>query len=168
MNHRKTNYGARIGYTPWHYYVTFRRGHLAWVPSRNKFGSAALFAKNVMAEYIEDFTQFLQTFGAAPLVLLVLPILVAAWARNVTLTLVTSLLSFASLMLFVAPASAASGLAIASGLGSFLAALGSIIARRRIIALDKEIADLNSRVNQLESTEQRRLALQIKRKGQQK
>jgi len=35
----------------------------------------------------------------------------------------TGLLSFASLMLFVAPASATSGLAIVSGLGSFVVAL---------------------------------------------
>src|ERR1700730_8500320 len=82
-----------------------------------------------MAKYIEDLSQFLQSFGVAPLALLVLPVLIAAWARNVTLALATSLLSFASLMLFIAPASATSGLAIASGLGSFLAALESIKGR---------------------------------------
>jgi hypothetical protein len=84
------------------------------------------------------------------------------------LGMATSLLSFASLMLFIAPASATSGLAIASGLGSFLAALESIIARGRMIALNKELADLTSRVNQLESAEQRRLALQVKGKGYRK
>jgi hypothetical protein len=56
----------------------------------------------------------------------------------------------------------------ASGLGSFLAALESIIARGRMIALNKEVADLTSRVNQLESAEQRRLALQVKGKGYRK
>jgi Na+/melibiose symporter-like transporter len=121
-----------------------------------------------MAKYIEDLTQFLQTFGVASLVLLVLPVLIAAWARNVTLTLATGLLSFASLMLFMAPASATSGLAIVSGLGSFLAALESIIARGRMIALNKEIADLTSRLTQLESVEQRRLALQVREKSQRK
>ena len=121
-----------------------------------------------MAKYIEDLSQFLQSFGVAPLALLVLPVLIAAWARNVTLALATSLLSFASLMLFIAPASATSGLAIVSGLGSFLAALESIIARGRMIALNKEVADLTSRVNQLESAEQRRLALQVKGKGYRK
>jgi Na+/melibiose symporter-like transporter len=129
---------------------------------------AALVAGNVMAKYIEDLTQFLQTFGVASLVLLVLPVLIAAWARNVTLTLATGLLSFASLMLFMAPASATSGLAIVSGLGSFLAALESIIARGRMIALNKEIADLTSRLTQLESVEQRRLALQVREKSQRK
>jgi Na+/melibiose symporter-like transporter len=129
---------------------------------------AALVAGNVMAKYIEDLTQFLQAFGVASLVLLVLPVLIAAWARNVTLTLATSLLSFASLMLFIAPASASSGLAIVSGLGSFLAALESIIARGRMIALNKEIADLTSRLTQLESVEQRRLALQVREKSQRK
>jgi hypothetical protein len=62
----------------------------------------------------------------------------------------TSLLSFASLMLFVAPASATSGLAIVSGLGSFVVALESVVARGGMMALNKEIADLTSRVNQLE------------------
>jgi len=68
----------------------------------------------------------------------------------------TSLLSFASLMLFVAPASATSGLAIASGLGSFVVALESVVANGGMMALNKEIADLTSRVNQLERAEQRR------------
>src|SRR5262249_29429547 len=109
-----------------------------------------------MAKHIEDLGQFLQSFGAAPLALLFLPVLITALARNATLALATSLLSFASLMLFVAPASATSGLAIVSGLASFLVALGSIVARGRMMALNKEIADLTSRVNQLERAEQRR------------
>jgi hypothetical protein len=115
-----------------------------------------------MAEHIEDLGQFLQSFGVAPLALLLLPVLITALARNVTLVLATSLLSFTSLMLFVAPASATSGLAIVSGLGSFLVALESIVARRRMMALNKEMADLTSRVNQLERAEQRRLTLELK------
>jgi Na+/melibiose symporter-like transporter len=103
-------------------------------------------------------SQFLQSFGVAPLALLFLPVLITALARNATLALATSLLSFASLMFFVAPASAISGLAIVSGLGSFLVALESILARGRM----KEIADLTSRVNDLERAEQRRLSLEIK------
>jgi hypothetical protein len=119
----------------------------------------------MMAKHIEDLSQFLQSFGVAPLALLFLPVLIAALARNVTLALASGLLSFVSFMLFIAPASATSGLAIASGLGSFLAALESIVARRRRMALNKEIADLTSRVSQLESAEQRRLALQVKGRG---
>jgi hypothetical protein len=115
-----------------------------------------------LAKHIEDLIQFLQSFGVAPLALLLLPVLITALAHNVTLVLATSLLSFTSLMLFVAPASATSGLAIVSGLGSFLVALESIVARRRMTALNKEIADLTSRVNQLERAEQRRLTLEIK------
>ena len=65
-------------------------------------------------------------------------------------------------MLFVAPASAINGLGIVSGLGAFLVALESIVARGRMMALNKEIADLTSRVNQLERAEQRRLTLEIK------
>src|SRR5258708_2333197 len=95
-----------------------------------------------MAKHIEDVSQFLQSFGVAPLALLFLPVLITALARNVILALATGLLSFASLMLFVAPASATSGLAIVSGLGSFLVALESVVARGRMLALNKEIADL--------------------------
>jgi hypothetical protein len=71
-------------------------------------------------------------------------------------------------MLFIAPASATSGLAIVSGLGSFLVALESIVTRGRTMAFNKEVADLSSRVNQLESAEQRRLALEVKRRNRRK
>ena len=118
-----------------------------------------------MAGQIEDLSQFVQSSGVAALALLVVPILIAALARNITLALATSLLSFVSLMLFIAPASAINSLAIASGLGSFLVALASIVARRRDVVLNKEVADLVSRVNQLESAEQRRIALEVKARG---
>jgi len=118
-----------------------------------------------MAKHIEDLSQLLQSFGVAPLALLFLPVLMTALARNTTLVLATSLLSFASLMLFVAPASAINGLAIVSGLGSFMVALESIVAGGRMMALNKEIADLTSRVNELERAEQRRLTLEIKASG---
>jgi hypothetical protein len=118
-----------------------------------------------MAKHIEDLSQLLQSFGVAALVFLFLPVLIALLARNVGLALAASLLSFTSLMLFIAPASATSGLAIASGLGSFLVALESVIARRRIMAFDKQLADLISRVNQLENAEQRRLSIEVKRRG---
>jgi hypothetical protein len=87
----------------------------------------------------------------------------------VTSALSAGLLSFASVMLFVAPASAGSGLAILSGLGSFVVALESIFARRWTVALNKEMGDLTSRLNQLEAAEQRRFMLEVtratKRKG---
>jgi len=119
-----------------------------------------------MANHIENLSQFLQSFGVAALALLFLPVLIAALTRNVALALAASLLSFTSLMLFIAPTSTTSGLAIASGLGSFLVAVVSIVARKRMIDLDKQVADLTSRVNQLENAEQRRLALEVKRRGQ--
>ena len=157
----------RVAYTPSNEYVSFY-----WALSARGIHprTGVLFSRGdrVMAKYIEDLSQFLQSFGVVPVALLFLPVSIAAWARNVTLALATSLLSVASLMLFIAPASATSGLAIASGLGSFLVALESIIARGRMMALNKEIADLTSRVNQLESAEQRRLALQVKGKGHRK
>jgi hypothetical protein len=119
-----------------------------------------------MAKHIEDLSQLAQNLGVTGLVLLLVPILIAAAARNITLALAATLLSFISSMLFVAPASAIGGLAIASGLGSFLVALESIIARGRVKTLNIKIADLTNRVNQLESAEQRRLALEIRARGQ--
>ena len=118
-----------------------------------------------MANHIENLSQFLQSFGVAALALLFLPVLIAALARNVALALAASLLSFTSLMLFIAPASATSGLAIVSGVGSFLVALVSVFARGRMIAFDKQLADLTSRVNQLENAEQRRLSVEVKRRA---
>jgi hypothetical protein len=53
-------------------------------------------------------------------------------------------------------------LAILSGL---VGALESIVTRRRMVTLIKEIADLTSRVNHLESAEQRRLIHEVRRKG---
>src|SRR5215813_7598368 len=95
----------------------------------------------VMAKHIEDLGQFLQSFGVAPLALLFLPVLITALARNATLALATSLLSFTSFMLFVAPASAISGLAIVSGLGSFSVAAETLFKKGRMMALHKEMAD---------------------------
>ena len=114
-----------------------------------------------MANYLEDLTGVLQGFGAAGTALLVVPVLITLLARDVPRALYTSLLSFASFMLLVAPASAVSALAILSGLGSFVVALESIIVRRRVLALDEQIVDLSSRLNQLETTEQRRLMLEV-------
>ena len=65
-----------------------------------------------MAKHIENLGQFLQSFGVAPLALLLLPVLITALARNATLALATSLLSFTSLMLFVAPASLQSAVSL--------------------------------------------------------
>jgi len=115
------------------------------------------------ANYFEDLSRVLQSFGAAGIALLVVPVLITVLARNVPRALYTSLLSFASFMLFVAPASAVSGLAMLSGLASFMVALDSILARRRMVALNKEIADLTSRLNQLEAVEQRRFMLEVTR-----
>ena len=120
----------------------------------------------LMAKHIEDLSQFAQNLGVAGLALLLVPIVIAAAARNITLTLAATLLSIISSMLFVAPASAIGGLALASGLGSFLVALESIVARGRAKAINTKMADLTNRVNQLESAEQRRLALEIKARGQ--
>jgi hypothetical protein len=70
--------------------------------------------------------------------------------------------SFVSLLLLIDPTSATSSLAIASGLGSFLVGLESIVALKRTRALKKEIADVTRRLDQLENAEQRRLLLEVK------
>src|SRR5262245_21779850 len=123
--------------------------------------------ESAMAEYIEGLSGSLQSFGAAGIALLAVPVLIAILARNVTLALSAGLLSFASFMLVVAPASV-SGIAILSGIGSFVVALESIVARRRMLPLSKEIADLSSRLNQLESAEQRRFLLEVARASKRK
>jgi hypothetical protein len=110
----------------------------------------------VLANYFEHFNGVLQSFGAAGIALLVAPVLITLLARDVPRVLYTSLLSLASFMLFVAPASAVSVLAILSGLGSFVVALESIVARRRRVALNEVIVDLTCRLNQLDLAEQRR------------
>lgn len=118
-----------------------------------------------MADHIQNLSQFLQSFGVATLALLFLPALIAALARNVAFALAASLLSFTSLLLFIAPSSATSGLAIMSGLASFLVALESVIARRRMMTFNQQVVDLTSRVNELEAAEGRRYMLELKRRG---
>jgi hypothetical protein len=120
---------------------------------------------SMMASHIQNLSQFLQSFGVAALALLFVPALIAALARNVALALAASLLSLTSLMLFIAPASATSGLAIVSGLGSILVALESVVARRRMMAFNKQVADLTSRVNELEGAEARRYMLELSGEG---
>jgi hypothetical protein len=121
-----------------------------------------------LANYFEHLSGVLQSFGAAGIALLIVPVLITLLARDVPRVLYTCLLSLASSMLFVAPASAVSALAILSGLGSFVVAVESIVARRRRVALSK---DLTSRLNQLETAEQRRFMLEFSgstKKGRQR
>jgi len=117
-----------------------------------------------MANYLEALSGVLQNLGAAGIALLVVPVLITVWARDVTRALYTSLLSLASFMLFVAPASAVSALAILSGLASFVVALGNIGSRSRREALNKELVDLESRMDGLETAEQRRSKKERKRR----
>ena len=117
----------------------------------------------VLSRYIEDLSQFAQSFGVTPLALLLfIPILTTALARKFMLALVAMLLSLVSLLLLIDPTSAPSSLPIASGLGSFLVALESIVAHKRTTALKEEIADVTRRLDQLENAEHRRLLLEVK------
>ena len=117
----------------------------------------------VLSKHIEDLARVAQGLGVTSLaVLLLIPILTASIARQFTLAFVAVLLSLVSLLLFFDPTSATSGLAIASGLGSFLVAFESIVAHKRTTALKEEIADVTRRLDQLENAEHRRLLLEVK------
>jgi hypothetical protein len=122
---------------------------------------------SLLPQHVEaSISQFVQSFGAAPFAaLLLIPIFVAASARKFIPALAVTLLSFVSLMLIVAPASATGVLGAASGLGSFLVALESVVGRRRILTLNKQIDDFSWRLNQLEAAENRRMLLDIKDKA---
>jgi hypothetical protein len=116
-----------------------------------------------LAKLIDDLVQLGRGYSVAAIAgLLLIPILIAASSRMAGSVLCTTLLSLVSLMLIIAPAAADSSLAIASALGSFLVALGSIIDRRRATALSRQMTDLTERVQQLESAEERRLLLDLR------
>src|SRR5215472_3766751 len=100
------------------YLWRWARRHTPLCIIRMRLGVPSRRRDRVMAKYIEDLSQFLQSFGVAALALLFLPVLIAAFAR------------------------------------------------KRMMAFDKQLADLTSRVNQLENAEQRRLALEVKRRSQ--
>jgi hypothetical protein len=107
---------------------------------------------------------FLQGFGGVALVAILLaPVLIAASTRQVISALAAAVLSLASLMLFLVPGSAISTIAASCALGSFLAALHSVLARRRMIALRRQIADLSGLVGQIENAENRRLLSELRK-----
>jgi hypothetical protein len=124
---------------------------------------------DLLAENLEHFVQFVQGFSATTIAaLLVVPVLIAALARKAVLTLASALLSLVSLMLIINPASATSVLGVAGGIASFLVALGSIYERRRTTALrhlHKEMEGLTERTGRLEAAEQRRMLLELRKRG---
>src|SRR5262249_210748 len=104
MSHRKTDLGIPCPSKSPKVVLVPVAGHCPdVVHPRIECPGSSSRGDRVMAKHIEDLSQFLQSFGVAPLALLFLPVLITALARNTTLALATSLLSFASLMLFVAP-----------------------------------------------------------------
>ena len=106
-----------------------------------------------------------KAFGGMALVAILLaPILIAASTRQVVPALAAAVLSLASLILFMDPGSAISTIAAFCALGSFLAALHSVVARRRTIALRRQIADLAGLLGQIESAENRRLLSELRKK----
>src|SRR5262245_14511941 len=127
----------------------------------NYFEGLSGVLQNVLGNYFEHLSGVLQSFGAAGIALLVVPVLITLLARDVPRALYTSLLSLASFMFLVPPASVVSALAILSGLGSFVVALESIVARRRRVALNKEIVGLASRLNRLETAEKMRFEREV-------
>jgi hypothetical protein len=128
----------------------------------NHFEGLSGVLQNVLGNYFEHLSGVLQSFGVAGIVaLLIVPVLITLFTRDVPRALYTSLLSLASFMLLVPPASAVSALAILSGLGSFVVALESIVARRRSVALNKETVGLASRLNRLETAEKMRFEREV-------
>jgi hypothetical protein len=118
-----------------------------------------------LSEAAEHLTSLARGFGGGVLVaVLLVPILVALSTRQVMPAVAATLLSLVSLMLFMAPASASNTLAIASALGSFLVALHSAIGQRRAISVGKQIAEVASRLDQLENAVQRRLLSDLRRR----
>jgi hypothetical protein len=72
----------------------------------NYFEGLSGVLQNVLGNYFEHLSGVLQSFGAAGIALLVVPVLITLLARDVPRALYASLLSLASFMLSVPPASA--------------------------------------------------------------
>jgi hypothetical protein len=119
---------------------------------------------HVVAKHIEDVNQFLQSFGVAGLARLFLLVLIAALARNFTLALAASLLSLLRYA-FYCPGFCNERPRYSEWARLFLGGVGKHRCACPMMALNKQIADLTSRMNQLESAEERRLALEVRRRG---
>jgi hypothetical protein len=116
-----------------------------------------------------QFDRIVEMLGLWPhyvVVGLVVPIVVGILARKVVPTLFSALLSMLSLTLLFDPSSIGPALVVASAIGSFLIALESVIARRRITALNTQIGELTDRLVALEAAESRRLAIEVRTKTQ--
>src|SRR6476620_11472281 len=96
---------------------------------------------------------------------LAVSIVVGVFARKVVLTLFSALLSLLSLTLLFDPSSIGPALVVASAIGSFLIAFGSLIERRRITAFNAQIGELTDRLVTLEAAESRRLAIELRNRG---
>jgi hypothetical protein len=116
-----------------------------------------------LAKGIEALTPLVQGFGGLALaVVLLVPILMAAFARQLMSVLAATLLSFVCFLLFMTQPPAFNTLAVASGIGSFLVAVQGILARRRAAARNVLIAEMTDRLGQLEQAEHRRLMSDLK------
>ena len=115
--------------------------------------------------YAEGISSFVQSpEGIAFAIILLVPILITALARQPMATLLVLLLSFALLMLFAVPSSALTTLGVTGALSCYFVALKAIITRRRTSELNEQLANLTNRVAQLESVEQRRLLVELRGK----
>lgn len=102
--------------------------------------------------------------GIALVAFLLVLVLIAASHGGVVPALAALLVSLVSLLLFAAPDSVNMTLGVVSVLGAFLIALQSVIARRRALALNREIAEVTGRVSQLEGAEHRRMLIELKKR----
>jgi hypothetical protein len=121
---------------------------------------------SALPDHVGRLISFVQSLnGLALVVILLVPILITALTRQVLPTLMVLLFSFASLMLFVAPNSTLTTiLGIAGTVGCYFVALHTVTMRRYFTELNGQIGTLASRVAHLESAEQHRLLVELKRR----
>src|SRR5262249_25360965 len=118
----------------------------------------------IVQERLERLAMFLSDLPPALLLaLLLLPILLVVFSRNIVLGLICLIMVFAAGLIFIAPANAAFILAIALYVWSVFASLMAIITRRR---KRDDLTILRMQVGDLMAAEQRRILLNVTQAGQ--
>ena len=117
-----------------------------------------------MQERLDRSAMFLSDLPPALLLaLLLLPIVLVIFSRNIVLGLICLIMVFAAGLIFIAPTNAALILSIALYVGSVFASLMAIITRRRN---RDDLTILRMQVGDLMAAEQRRILLNVTQAGQ--
>jgi hypothetical protein len=122
----------------------------------------------VVQDWLDGWAAFLSRLPTElTLAVLLLPIVLAIFSRNIALSLGCIISVVAATLVFLAPAHTAVILGTALYLGSVVASLSAIIARRKFSKFD-EFAVLQRQVNDLMAAEQTRLMrdMRSRSKGQ--